>query len=54
MIESKYMIGLAAILILYIAIKLFTAMNKNDRLYQNEIEQVLNSEEHQVKGRFEQ
>ncbi len=54
MIEIRFLIALTAIIVIFAAYKFFMMMNKNNRLYQSEIERVLNSDEFKVKGRFEE
>ena len=52
-VDTRLMIGLVAVGILYLSFKLFLAANKNNRLYKDELDKVVSSDEYKVKGRFE-
>ncbi len=51
--ENKLLLLLVSVTIFYLVYKLFFAADKTDKLYQETVEKILNSEENKVKGRFE-
>lgn len=53
LVEKKLLFGLIGLAVVYIAYRLFFATDKTEKLYQETVEHILNSEEHKVKGRFE-
>ena len=52
-LDHRLLIALAVLAGAYALFRIFAASGKNSRLYEQEIEKIMNSEENKVKGRFE-
>ncbi len=53
LVENKLLLALVGLAVVYIAYRLLFAADRTDKLYQETMESILNSEEYKVKGRFE-
>ncbi len=51
--ENKLLLVLVGVTVFYLVYRLFFAVDKADKLYQETVENIVNSEEYKVKGRFE-
>ena len=52
-VENKLLLVLIGLTVVYIAYKLFFTVNKSSKLYEENLDKVMNSDEYKVKGRFE-
>ncbi len=52
-VEKKLLAVLLGLAVLYVAYRLLFAVDKTDKLYQESLDNIINSEEYKVKGRFE-
>ena len=54
MFEDKFLFGIVALALVYLAYRVFLAMApRKDNLYEQQMQRILNSEEYKVKGKFE-
>ena len=52
--RSKWILAVIAVVGFYLALKVLSASaNRRSNMYKKELEEVLHSDEHKVKGRFE-
>ena len=51
--EDKLILVFAGVAFFYLIYRLFFAVEKADKLYQETVEKIVNSEEYRVKGRFD-
>ncbi len=52
-LESKLVLWLSAIVIIYVVYRTLIAVNRKGSEYEKELELILNSEEYKVKGKYE-
>jgi len=52
-LENRWLIAIVGLMVFYMAYKLFSSISKNEKVYQEQIDKVISSEENKVKGRFE-
>ena len=52
-LNNKLLIALVVAVSVYALVRLFLTANKSNKVYKQQVEQILNSDEHKVKGRFE-
>ncbi len=51
--EDKLLLVVIGVAIFYFVYRLFFAVGKADKLYQETVKKIMNSEEYKVKGRFD-
>jgi len=52
-LENKWLIAIIGFAVFYLAYKIFSGVNKNEKLYQEHLDKIITSDENKVKGRFE-
>jgi len=52
-LENKWLIAFIGLALVYLAIRIFSAAGKTQKVYQESVDKIMNSDEHKVKGRFE-
>ena len=53
LLNNKIVVGLIVVVTVYAIIRLLIISNRSSKVYEKQIDQILNSEEYKVKGRFE-
>ncbi len=51
--ENKLLLALVGVTVIYLVYRLFFSVDKADKLYQETVENIMNSDEYKVKGRFD-
>ena len=51
--DNKLIIAFAGMAVVYVIYRLLFSADKTEQIYQETVENILNSEEYKVKGRFE-
>jgi len=52
-VENRWIIALIGLAVVYLGYRIFTAVSKSQKLYQENVDKIINSDEYKVKGRFE-
>ena len=52
-VENKLIFAVIGILAAYLLIKMFSKASKSEKVYEKQLDKILNSDENKVKGRFE-